>query len=416
MEKWLAVNGQTRWVNKLKIVLISSFVPKKCGIATYSRDLINGIEKSHNVDWRLVAAEDNKESYAYDGKNVAVLKKDSLASYIAAADAVNKWKPDIVLFEHEYGLYGGDWVDFVSKGKKRHDPTGNYALELINKITAPVVTTLHTVVSEPDETRREIMRAVSKRSSAVIAMTKDTANILKRDYGISGSHISVIPHGVPEVVDKDKESVLRSINLNTDRFYLLITGLIGPNKQIDLVIKALPAILEKHPKVMLIVAGQTHPDILAADGEKYRESLLRLAKKLGVCDSLIFVNEYLELSTLVKYMSIADIYLTIHKDPEQAASGTLAYALGCGLLSVSTPYRYAKEVLSDGRGFLVPFNSPRAIADKVNSLIEDPKLQKNTRQKAVELGKKMSWPIVGKSYVDLFNDILDKRSSEYKIL
>lgn len=391
---------------KLRVGLISSFVPKKCGIATYSRDLIDAMVQYGNIDWRLVAAEDGKESYSYGDHIIAVVRKNDPGSYIRAAKELNAWAPDIVLLGHEYGLYGGDWVDFSKKGKKRHDPTGNYVLNLISQVVAPIVTTLHTVVSEPDEVRREVIRSINKRSSSLIAMTNDAKNILAEHYDIPRRHITVIPHGVPQPIKRDRKSVLDELGLDSNRFYLLITGLIGPNKQIDLVLKALPDILERHPEVTLLVVGQTHPDILETDGEKYRESLLRLADQLGVSQSVIFVNEYLPTSVLVDYFTIADIYLTIHKDPEQSASGTLAYALGCGLVAVSTPYRYAEEVLSDGRGFLVPFNSPAAIVKQINNLIETPALQQVTKNKAAALGRQMSWRIVSETYQRLFNSIL----------
>jgi glycosyltransferase involved in cell wall biosynthesis len=393
---------------KLRVGLISSYVPKKCGIATYSRDLIEAMNSNHkDFDWRLIAAEDTKDSYSYGGdRAIAVIKKDSLESYKAAAKAMNDWQPDVVLLGHEFGLYGGGWVDVEYQGKKRHDPTGDYILTLINSISAPIATTLHTVLPEPDEVRREVMRSISKRSSRLVTMTEDARSTLEFYYGIGKKHIAVIPHGVPQPVQRDNKLVREELGLDNSRFYLLITGLIGPNKGIDQVIRALPGILERHPEVMLLVVGQTHPGILAVEGETYRESLVSLADELGVSESLKFVNEYLPTDKLVDYYTIADIYFTIHSDPEQAASGTLAYALGCGLVAISTPYRYAKEVLADGRGFLVPFDSPQAIVDQVNVLIENPALQRQTREKAAAFGKLMSWEKVGDAYLRLLKDII----------
>jgi len=391
---------------KLRVGLISSYVPKKCGIATHSRDLIEAMYNHAGFDWRLIAAEDVKDSYSYDGRAIAILKKDSLSSYEAAANAMNEWQPDVVLLEHEFGLYGGSWVDFEQNGKSHHDPTGDFILTLINKLSAPIITTLHTVIPEPDEVRRDVMRSISERSAKLITMTEDARKTLNFYYGIDEKHIEVIPHGVPQPTKSDKKLVLEELGLDSDRFYLLITGLIGPNKSIDLVIKALPKIIERHPEVTLLVVGQTHPDILAAVGEVYRESLISLAAELGVSESLQFVNEYLPIEKLVDYFTIADIYFTIHKDPEQSASGTLAYALGCGLAAISTPYRYAKEVLADGRGFLVPFDSSQAITDQVNNLIEDATLRQQTGEKAIAFGDSMSWEKVGSAYLDLLEGII----------
>ena len=391
---------------KIRIGIISSYVPKKCGIATYSRDLIEAMDKDPDFDWCLVAAEDSKDSLSYGDRAIAVLKKDNIDSYKAAAAALNEWQPDVVLLEHEYGLYGGNWVDFEYKGVNRHDPTGDFILTLINSIFVPVVTTLHTVLPEPDKARLEVMQAISKRSTKLITMTDDARRTLKFYYDIDEKHVVVIPHGVPKPTPGDKKLITKELGLDNSKFYMLITGLIGPNKGIDVVVRSLPKILERHPNVVLLVVGQTHPDILLTDGEAYREGLVKLAQELGVGESLRFINEYLPTDKLVDYFTIADIYMTIHNDPEQSASGTLAYAIGCGLVSISTPYRYAKEVLSDDRGFLVPFNSPSAIVERVNILIEDTALYQRTREKAMKFGDSMSWDKVGDAYLHLMRTII----------
>jgi glycosyltransferase involved in cell wall biosynthesis len=393
---------------KLRVGLISSYVPKKCGIATHSRDLLEAMRSSDKdgFDWGLIAAEDNKDSYSYCHQAVAILKKDDLKSYKAAATAMNKWQPDIVLLAHEFGLYGGRWVDFNQHGIDRHDPTGDYVLTLINGLTAPIITTLHTVIPEPDSERHDTMRAISDRSARLVTMTNDARQTLKFFYGIDRAHVAVIPHGVPQPVQRDKKVIIKELGLDENRFYLLVTGLIGPNKGIDYIIQALPEIIERHPNVTLLVVGQTHPDILASVGEIYRESIIQLASLLGVSDHVQCVNEYLPTDKLVDYMTIADVYLTIHSEPGQAASGTLAYALGCGLAAISTPYRYAKEVLANGRGFLVPFGSSTAITQQVNTLIEDEKLLIKTKSKAALYGKSMSWAKVGEEYMSLLKDII----------
>jgi len=391
---------------KLRIGLISSYVPKKCGIATHSRDLIEAIYGHESFEWRLIAAEDNRDSYSYSNPAVSVIKKDSIASYKKAAKVMNEWQPDFVLLAHEFGLFGGSWVDFNYKGQNRRDPTGDYLITLINSLSAPIITTLHTVIPEPDKVRREVMRTISERSSKLITMTEDAQHTLKFFYDISEDHIEVIPHGVPQPVQRDRGKILQELGLDDNRFYLLITGLIGPNKCIELVIKALPEIIKHHPEVTLLVVGQTHPDILKSVGEVYRESLTELAEKLGICDHVQFINEYLETEKLVDYLTIADIYLTIHDDPEQAASGTLAYALGCGLAAISTPYRYAKEVLAEGRGFLVPFKSSSAIVEQVIKLIEDKTLLAKTKKNAEKFGHTMSWSKVGDAYLRLIKEII----------
>ncbi len=378
----------------------------KCGIATHSRDLIEGMLGHDSFEWCVIVAEDSMGPYDFNGKDIARLDKESLKSYEKAAITMNKWNPDVILLAHEFGLYGGNTFFTKRNGKDLRVITGDYVLTLINKLKAPIITTLHTIIPEPDNTRKKVMREIDKRSSMLVSMTDDGRSTLDFFYGINKNHIAVIPHGVPQPVQRDKKLVVKDLNLDTKKFYLVVTGLIGPNKGIELIIKALPKIITKHPEVVLMVVGQTHPTILEEVGEVYRESLIELATQLGVCDHIKFVNEYLPTNRLVDYLTVADIYLTIHSDPEQAASGTLAYALGCGLASISTPYRYAKEVLADGRGFLVPFDSSDAITKQINTLVEDKNLLERTRQKAKLFGCSMSWPRVGEEYMNLVESVI----------
>jgi len=378
----------------------------KCGIATHSRDLLEGMLGHENFDWRVIVAEDNMGPYDFNGRDIARLDKESQKSYIKAATAMNKWNPDVVLLAHEFGLYGGNTFNAKRNGKDLRIITGDYILTLINKLKAPIITTLHTIIPEPDNIRKKVMREIDKRSSMLVSMTDDGQSTLEFFYGIDKNHVAVIPHGVPQPMQRDKKMVVKDLNLDTKKFYLVVTGLIGPNKGIELIIKALPKIITKHPEVILMVVGQTHPTILEEVGEVYRESLIELAKQLGVSSHIQFLNEYLPTDRLVDYLTIADVYLTIHSDPEQSASGTLAYALGCGLASISTPYRYAKEVLADGRGFLVPFGSSDAIAKQINTLIEDKKLMESTRQKAKLFGCSMSWSRVGEEYMNLVGVVI----------
>jgi len=208
---------------------------------------------------------------------------------------------------------------------------------------------------------------------------------------------------VPSVTPVPSRAAKAKLGLPTDEPIMMITGLIGGNKGIAMALNAMPDILKEHPKLKLYVVGQTHPEILAKSGETYREGLVQLAKDLGVQKSIVFVNRYLPLEDLVKYLQAADLYLTLHGDPEQAASGTLAYALGAGLVSISTPYLYAKDVLSDGRGFLVPFDDSKAFGETVNCVLGDPKLFAATKELAMISGAAMSWPIVGRSYTELLH-------------
>lgn len=392
---------------KLRVGLISSFVPKKCGIATYSRDLIEAMALSEKFDWCVIAAEDSNDNYSYGNKAIAIIKKDNLDSYTEAAEILNKWGPDVVLLEHEYGLFGGDLAEINYAGKIHHAPTGNYILTLLDNISAPVVTTLHTVIPKSDKSRADVLHAISNRSAKLITMTRNAKHVLSQNYTISSKHIAVIPHGVPRPNRNKRSVVCAGLGLDCNRYYLLVTGLIGPNKGIDTIIKALPKIIRLHPEIMLLVVGQTHPNILAIEGEKYRNILIKLARELNVTNYIHFVNEYLPTDELVNYFTIADVYLTIHKDAGQSASGTLAYALGCGLVAISTPYRYAEEVLAGGRGILVPFDLSSAISKQVNELIDNPELSQRIKDKAKVFGASMNWKKVGKIYLKLLKDVIE---------
>jgi len=397
----------------LRFGFISSYVPKKCGIATFSRDLINGIlSENGRVELPIVAAEDPGESYNYGEEVISVLKTNQKNTYLEAARAFNKLDLDGVLLQHEFGLYGGDWTKFTKDGIKHNDPVGNYIFNLIDKLKMPVFTTLHTVLPQPDNVRKQVIQQLSDRSSALITMTNDSKNILETKYNIPSNKVFVIPHGVPEAVTRPRESTLNKLNLDPKNFYLVITGLISPNKGIDLVIKSLPKILDKHPNVRLLVVGETHPHILAHEGEKYRDKLMKLAKKLSVQSSVTFINKYIPTDTLMQYLSASDIYMTIHRDAEQSASGTLAYAVGTGLLTISTPYRYAQELLNNGRGFIVPFESPKSITDTVNKLIGDSALRARTKQKLRLYGRNMEWPVVGKSYLRLIENYIKQQNRQ----
>jgi glycosyltransferase involved in cell wall biosynthesis len=384
----------------LKLAIISSIIPKRCGIATFSRDLLAGIHEANNgVEVMAVAAETAEESFEYQLNVVARIHTDRRESYAEAASTLNRLRPDMVSLQHEFGLYGGAMASFIQNGSSHTAPTGDYILDLVSALEMPVITTLHTVLPSPDPSRREVIRRLGELSHSVVAMTEDSCKILARDYGIPKEKIAMIHHGVTVVPQIPTAEAKKHLGLDRSEPILMISGLIGANKSIDTLLRAMPAILEKHPSTKLYVLGQTHPNILAHSGEAYRDSLTALATELGVSSQLVFVNRYLSLPELLEYLQSADIYLTLHKDPEQAASGTLAYALGAGLAAVSTPYRYAKEMLHDDRGRIVGFDQVEELSATVNNILSDTTLYNSLRDNAYALGKQMSWPIVGADYL-----------------
>jgi glycosyltransferase involved in cell wall biosynthesis len=386
----------------LNIGWISSHVPKRCGIATFSRDLIEGMHL-HTPDMRVfsVATESPTESFKYPEDVVAVTKTNDATSFEKAAQILNTKPLDALVLQHEYGLFGGNETAFEKDGNRVSFPLGDNVLALVDQVKVPLVTTLHTVLPEPDAERREIIRQLADRSARLVTMTHDSRILLEQDYGIKAGKITVIPHGVPTATPVTTAEAKRRLKLPENEPIMMITGLIGPNKGVEQALRSLPQILETHSNVSLYVVGQTHPNIVSSSGESYRESLMALAKVLGVAPHLKFVNDYLPLEELVHYMQAADIYLTLHRDMEQAASGTLAYAVGAGLVAVSTPYRYARELLGDGRGFVVPLDDTAATSRTIVEVLSNQALFDETRRKARTYGTHMQWDAVGKTYAEL---------------
>ena len=388
----------------LRVGCISSYVPKKCGVATFSRDLLSGI-KDNCKEGRffIAAAEHAKETYDYDEEVLAVLKTDDPKTYLDASTRFNTLYLDVVLLQHEFGLYGGTFTSFTKDNVKTSYPTGDLIFEVLDNLTSPIITTLHTVISKPDPVRKAVIERIAKASVSIVTMTQSSKVILHTNYNIPESKIVVIPHGTPTIIKQNRETVLDELGLSKDCFYLVMSGLLGPNKGVDLAIKAMPELLKHHPEVRLIIIGQTHPQILAAQGNSYIDSLIELCKSLEINHAVSFINKYVTTPELSKYLLITDIYLTPHRDPEQAASGTLAYAIGNGLITVSTPYRYAQEMLAENRGFLVPFENHVAISQTVNQLISDVGLRKRTKKLILPYSDLMSWTAVGKAYLKLIN-------------
>lgn len=396
----------------IRIGWISSYVPKRCGIATFSRDLLEGIELSDpTVQVNIIAAEADDDNLTYGPRVIGTTLSSSRGSFVQAGRKLAALDPDVMVVQHEFGLFGGAMTNFERGGKQHHYPTGDNIFALLETVSAPVVATLHTVLPDPDPERRATIQRLAKYAKVLITMTGDAKRLLATAYGVDAEQVMVIPHGVPTVGTLKSSVAKRRLKLPVDEPIMMITGLIGGNKGVDIALKALPAILERYPKLKLYVVGQTHPQILAYSGEAYREGLMKLAQKLGVDQNLVFVNQYLPVDELVEYLQAADIYLTLHGDPEQAASGTLAYAMGAGLVAISTPYRYAQEVLDEGRGFLVPFGDSKALGETVNNLLGDAKLFQTTRRLAMEYGAAMSWPIVGRTYATLLHKVAQERKN-----
>ncbi len=371
-----------------RIAVIGDYLPRQCGIATFTTDLCEAIAGQYpEATCFAVPVNDTEEAYDYPSRVRFEMAERDLESYRRAADFLNITNVDLVSLQHEFGIYGG--------------PAGSHILALLRELRMPVVTTLHTVLREPNPQQRKVMKELAELSDRLIVMSGRAQTFLRETYGISEDKIDLIPHGIPDVSFVDP-------NFYKDRFgvegksALLTFGLLSPNKGIEYVIEALPAILTKHPDVVYIVLGATHPHVLRHEGEAYRLMLQQLVREKGVEDNVIFHNRFVSLEELVEYIGAADLYITPYLNRDQITSGTLAYALGAGKAIVSTPYWYAEELLADGRGMLVPFRDAAAIGKAVVELLDNGPERHAIRKRAYMYGREMTWPNVARRYMDTF--------------
>ena len=374
-----------------RIVVIGNYLPRHCGIATFTTDLCAAISTECGSA-RLLAlpVNDTEEGYDYPDRVRWSLAQNDVKSYQDAAEFLNCNNIDMVCLQHEYGIFGG--------------PAGSHILHLLRGLKMPVVTTLHTVLREPNPDQRLVTEEIAELSDRLIVMSQLSSQFLQEIFKVSGNKIDLVPHGVPDLPFLDP-------NFYKDRFsvegkaVLLTFGLLSPNKGIENVIQALPQILSKHKNVAYIVAGATHPHILRREGDKYRAGLQALAKEIGVESQVSFHNRFVTPEEMVEFIGAADIYITPYRHEAQVVSGTLAYALGAGKAIISTPYWHAIELLDDRRGALVPFQNPDAIARKTIELLDTPAIRHAMRKRAYLFAREMVWQRVAQGYLKSFSRV-----------
>ena len=381
----------TRTTPELKrVAFIGNYLPRKCGIATFTSDLAEAFsEQFPEIQIMTLAMNDTEEGYAYPPQVRYEINQDDRFDYEHAAHFLNQQMVDVISLQHEFGIFGGQ--------------AGGHILTLLRNVTAPVVTTLHTILENPLPDQYRVMKEIIKLSNRLVVMSQRSIKLLREVYDTPVEKIDLIPHGIHDVpfVDpgfhKDKFGA-------EGKFVILTFGLLAANKGIEYVIEALPAVVEKYPNLLYVILGSTHPHVFLHEGEQYRESLQARVNELGLVEHVLFLDQFVNLKDLKEFIGAADIYITPYLVREQIVSGTLAYTLGAGKPVISTPYWYAEELLADGRGLVVPFKDSEAISEKILYLLENEAERNAMRKRAFLFGRDMIWPNVASNYLKAFEE------------
>lgn len=370
------------------LAFVGNYLPRRCGLATFTTDICEAIAAEFPKTKCIVGAvNDRPQGYEYPARVRFEIEENEPASYRRAAEFLSLNNVQVLSVQHEFGIYGG--------------PAGSHLLELLHNVRMPVVTTLHTVLQHPDKDQRSVMDALDAVSTRLIVMADRGRLLLETVYGVRPEKIDLIPHGVIDMPFVDSNFYKDELGVE-GKTVLLTFGLLSPNKGIEKVIEAMPKILERNPDCVYLVLGATHPHLIAAEGEQYRDKLEKLAEALGVAKNVIFHNRFVSVEELKEFIGAADIYLTPYLNEAQITSGTLAYTFGAGKAIISTPYWHAKELLTGDCGILVPFSDSPAIARAVNDILSSPTRMTAMRKRAWREGRAMTWPVVARRYMESF--------------
>ena len=382
---------------EIKMLIVSSYPPRECGLATFSNDIVNSVKKvfGNTLPIEVCALQNNKRQFKYGDEVKYTISSKSIEDYRLVAENVNE-RNDIglVCIQHEFGLHGGEY--------------GDYFLVFLLALNKPIVTVFHTVLPEPDEKRKKVVQAIVDLSNRIVVLTNKSHEILMTQYGCQKSKINVIPHGTHTVLWEQKE-LLKDKYHFSNKIVMSNFGLVSENKGLETVLYALPEIIAKHPEVIYMVIGKTHPEIIKREGEKYRQKLIDIVQDLQIENNVIFINEYLELKQLLEYLTLTDIYLFSSKDPNQAVSGTFAYALSCGCAVISTPIPHAIEALEDGSGILLKqFDNSQEFQEEILNLIENKEKRIWMGRNAYAQSNATIWENIAIKYGLLFGELTNK--------
>ncbi|HPQ44752.1 MAG TPA: glycosyltransferase [Syntrophales bacterium] len=376
-------------MEKIKIACIGNYPPRECGIATFTRDLVESMERTGRAECSVIAI--NDQDYSYPEKVRYVIRQNHQRDYLKAVTFINYSDAGACVLEHEFGIFGGD--------------SGIYILPLIHRLKIPLLATLHTVLEKPSYNERAVIREIGDKAERVVVMSRRAVRFLTKIYGVRPDTIALVEHGVPDLDLVQRDLYKQKFNLEGKKA-ILTFGLLNRSKGIETVIQALPEVVRKHPDVVYIVLGKTHPAVFRSSGEEYRNYLRRLVEKNNLREHVYFHNHFVSEAELFEYLSAIDIYITPYLNEAQITSGTLAFAVGAGAAVISTPYWHAQELLADGRGRLFGFHDSNALAGILNELLDDPSALHELRRKAYTYGRQMIWPLIGEQYADLIGDMV----------
>ncbi len=372
------------------IAFLSTYPPRECGLATFTEDLVNEISKAGRIRPHVIAVSAGSETY--DDPRVAFkLSQHDRSSYFKTAQWANT-HVDLLVIEHEYGIFGGE--------------CGSYILDLAKGLTIPFIVTTHTVLLEPVPAQQNVLQELGRLATQVVTMARSSIPILAGTYGIAPEKLAFIPHGVPDMQVESRATLKTGYGLKNKRVVSSF-GLISPAKGIEYGIEAVAKIVPEYPNLIYLILGKTHPCVKASMGESYRQSLRDLAQKLGVQDNVRFIDKYLTKQEVITYLHLSDMYLTPYLSKEQAVSGTLAYAMGCGRVIISTPYRYAEEMLGEGRGLLAEFKDADSMAGCIRTVLGNPTEKAAMERKTLAVGRSMIWSAVAAQYAELSVNIIE---------
>jgi glycosyltransferase involved in cell wall biosynthesis len=371
-----------------RIAFIGNSLPRRCGIATFTTHLQQAVAASYPaLETSIVAMTDHGQVYEYPAAVALQIEADDIDAYARAAKVLNAGRFDTVCLQHEFGIFGGE--------------VGAHILVLLSGLTMPVVTTLHTVLADPTAAQRAVLMGVVEASSKIVVMAGKARELLRSVYYVPDDKIEVIPHGIPDVAFVTPDAAKARLGFG-GRSVILTFGLLSPNKGIEVMIDAMPSILQRRPDAVYVVLGATHPNLVRERGEAYRESLTARVRELGVEDHVVFLDQFVDQTTLLEFISMCDVYVTPYLNEAQMTSGTLAYSFGLGKPVVSTPYWHARELLADGRGVLVPFGNPAAIGNEIAALLTDDPRRRAMCERAYAVSRTMTWERTAERYIAVF--------------